>query len=242
MIRFISILIAVLLIGYIAFASFFFYEKKQDILCNEIQVIVKDSLDKHFVNEQDVLSLLKVAALNPINKPMSEVNTDKIETELLKNQMISQIEAYKTPSGKIKLEIKQKLPILRVIGTHGNFYIDNLGSVMPVSSRYVVHVPIATGHVEKEFAMTDLYKFALFLQKNDFWNSQIEQIYVHADHEVEITPRVGDHRIILGQLDNFEEKLNNLLLFYKQAVPKIGWDKYNTINLKYRDQIVCTKK
>lgn len=242
MIRTVSIIIATVLLCYIAFASYFFGGMKQDKVCQSIQIVVKDSLDKHFVTQSDLISLLKKAELSPIDKPIDEINTELIESELLKNEMIANVEVYKTPSGIIKLDVTQKVPILRVIGARGNFYIDNAGSSMPVSRRYAAHVPIASGYVEKEFAMSELYKFALFLQKNDFWNNQIDQIYVHPDQELELVPRVGNHRIYLGTIDGFEEKLDNLRLFYKQAIPKMGWDKYSVINLKYKNQIVCTKK
>jgi len=215
---------------------------RQDKVCQDLQVVVKDSLDKHFVSESDLVSILKKADLNPIKKPMDAINTDKIETELKKNEMIARVEAYKTPSGIIKLEVEQKIPILRVISSRGNFYVDNLGTTMPVSFRYVADVPLVSGYVEKELAITDLYKFALFLQENKFWNNQIEQIYVHPDNEVELIPRVGNHRIVLGSFDNFEEKLDNLRLFYDKVVPKTGWEKYSILNLKYKDQIVCTKR
>lgn len=215
---------------------------RQDYVCHDFQIVVKDSLDKHFVTEDDVVYQLRKAGLNPIDQPMNNINTDRIETELLKNEMIASVEAYKTPSGIIKLEVYQKMPILRVISVGGNYYVDNEGSTMPVSRRYAAHVPVASGYVEKELAMTDLYKFALFLQKNEFWSNQIEQIYVHSDNEIELIPRVGKLRIVLGTFQDFEEKLNNLQLFYEQAIPKVGWEKYSIINLKYKNQIVCTKK
>lgn len=215
---------------------------RQDYICHDLGIVVKDSLDKHFVTEEDVVYQLRKAGLNPIDRPMNDINTDRIESELLKNEMIASVEAYKTPSGMIKLEVCQKMPILRVISGGGNYYVDNEGSTMPVSRRYVAEVPVASGSVEKELAVTDLYKFALFLQKNEFWNNQIEQIYVHSDNEIELIPRVGKLRIILGTFHNFEEKLNNLQLFYEQAIPKVGWEKYSIINLKYKNQIVCTKK
>ena len=173
---------------------------------------------------------------------MKSINTELIEEELLKNEMISDIQAYKTPSGIIKLEVIQKMPILRILSANGNYYVDNQGTTMPISSRYVAHVPVVSGYVEKSFAVSDLYKFALFLQENEFWNDQIEQIYVHSDREVELVPRVGNHRIMLGTLDGLEEKLEHLKLFYEQAIPKMGWEKYSMINLKYKNQIVCTKK
>ncbi len=96
---------------------------------------------------------------------MADVNTDRIETELLKNEMIAQVEAYKTPSGIIKLEVMQKMPILRIMGVRGSYYVDNLGTTMPISRRYAAHVPIVSGYVEKELAVTDLYKFALFCKR-----------------------------------------------------------------------------
>ena len=242
MIRIVSIVVATLLFSYIVFASFYFKEMRHNPKCHNLEIVVKDSLDKHFVSESDIITILKQASLNPIKERINRVNTNKIEKELLKNQMIARVEAYKTPSGMIKLEVEQKIPILRVISPRGNYYVDNLGSTMPVSRRYVAHVPVVSGYVEKELAVTDLYKFALFLQENDFWNNQIEQIYVHPDNEVELIPRVGNHRIVLGSFADFEEKLDNLRLFYEKAIPKVGWEKYSIISLKYKDQIVCTKR
>ncbi|MDH6359201.1 cell division protein FtsQ [Parabacteroides sp. PF5-9] len=240
MIKVLSILSACVLICYLTFTFVFFKNTKVDNLCNGLEIIVKDSLDKHFVTENDLLAILKRANLNPIDQKMRTINTDKIEAELLKNEMIAGIEVFKTPSGKIKLEVTQKIPILRIISTKGNYYIDNLGRTMPTSLRYAAHVPVASGHIEKEYAVNELYKFALFLQKNEFWDNQIEQIYINSKNEVELIPKVGNHRILMGTLQDYEEKLDHLTLFYKQVIPKKGWDKYNTINLKYSGQIVCT--
>ena len=241
-VRVISIIVATLLFCYIVFVSYFFRESRGGKDCHDLEIVVLDSLDKHFVSENDLKFILQRAGLNPINKPIDEVNTDLIENELLKNEMIAEVEVYKTPSGLVKLEVEQKIPILRILGSKGNYYVDNLGTTMPVSHRYVAHVPVVSGFVEKELAIGELYKFALFLQENDFWNSQIEQIYVHPDNEIELIPRVGNHRIVLGTLADFEKKLENLKLFYEKAIPKVGWEKYSIINLRYKNQIVCTKK
>jgi cell division protein FtsQ len=240
-IRILSVIAAFLLLGYIVVMAVFFKDSRQDDTCNKLLIKIESWQDKRFVTEADVVSALKQAKLDPTGKRMSAVNTEKMEMELLKNGMIAKVNAYKTSSGVIRLDIRQKTPILRVMGARGDFYIDSNGGAMPVSRRYTVHVPIANGYIEKDLASTDLYKFALFLQENDFWNDQIEQIYVHPDREVELIPRVGDHRIILGTFDDFREKLDNLRLFYEQAIPKMGWEKYSSINLKFKNQVVCTK-
>ena len=225
-----------------AAVTFFFRDVKEDGLCEGLQIVLRDSLDKHFVTEGDVIYMLKTSKLFPVEQPMNEINTEKIEQELMTNEMISKIEAFKTPSKNIKLEIEQKMPILRVNSTSGNYYIDNIGSVMPLSRHYVAHVLVASGYINKEFAMNELYHFVQFLQDNEFWNNQIDQIYVDADQEVELIPLVGNHKILLGSFDDYQKKLDNLKLFYEQAIPKVGWEKYSLINLKYRNQIVCTKR
>jgi len=235
-------LAGILLSGYILLSSIFFHEWRTDGICNGLQVMVKDSLEKHFVTDADLLGLLNRAGLDPVGKSLSGINTDLIETELLKNDMIAEVQAYKTPSGKIKLEITQKIPVIRILSAKGSYYIDNRGGYMPLSTRYTAHVPVASGYIEREFAETQLYEFACFLEENEFWNDQIDQIYVRSADDVELIPRVGGHHVILGSFMDYREKLENLQLFYRQVIPKMGWDKYSVINLSFRDQIVCTKK
>ncbi|MDR1646279.1 MAG: cell division protein FtsQ [Tannerellaceae bacterium] len=240
-IRLLSVILAFLLLAYLA-GMVLFFNPRQDDLCKDLSITLQESKNTHFISKATLIAALKQAGLYPVGRRMNEINTDKIETELLRNEILERVDAYKTPSGILRIDVKQKTPIMRVIGPDNNFYIDSQGSLMPTSWRYAVHVPVASGYVRKELAITELYEFALFLQENEFWNNQIEQIYIHPNREVELTPRVGDHLILLGTFDNFREKLNNLQLFYDQAIPKIGWGKYSIINLKFKNQIVCTKK
>ncbi|MDR1343770.1 MAG: cell division protein FtsQ [Tannerellaceae bacterium] len=242
-IRVISVITATLLLAYIiTLAALFRNSHRDDVMCSNMIVTLQGEKNMRFVSEANITDALKQAGLNPAGKLMRTINTNKMERELLRNEMLDRVDVYKTPSGIIRVDVKQKIPILRIISAEGNFYVDIKGSLMPVSRRYTVRVPLASGYVRKEFATADLYEFALFLQGNEFWNNQIEQIYVHPDHDVELVPLVGNHRILLGTLDDFREKLDNLQLFYEQAIPKVGWGKYSIINLKFKNQIVCTKK
>jgi cell division protein FtsQ len=240
-VRILSALLALSLLVYIIIVAVRFKSSHQNIPCKEVTVTIKSENDKKFISANDIIAALKQARLYPVEQPMRTVNTDKIELELRRNGLISQVEAYKTASGTIKIKITEKKPILRIMTASEDYYIDSKGSIMPANIKYAVYAPIASGYIEKSLATADLYKFALFLQENEFWDSQIEQIYIHPDKQVELIPRVGDHRIMLGTFEDFKEKLSNLRLFYEQATPKIGWNKYRLINLKYKNQIVCTK-
>lgn len=120
-----------------------------------------------------------------------------------------------------------------------------------MSPNFTANVLVATGHILEGFngkvdtlftpMAKDLYKTALYAKKDTLWDAQFEQLFVSEKDDIEIIPRVGNQRIILGNANDLETKLGNLLLFYKQAMPKVGWHAYKTINLKYINQIVCEK-
>jgi cell division protein FtsQ len=77
------------------------------------------------------------------------------------------------------------------------------------------------------------------LDSSEFWKAQIEQIYIGND--VELVPLAGSHIIVLGNFQDIDEKMNKLLVFYQHGLNKVGWNIYETINLKYKNQIVCSK-
>ncbi|MDR2042307.1 MAG: cell division protein FtsQ [Tannerella sp.] len=240
--RILSVVLAVVLLGCLIFTLFIRESSEEQTVCRSLVVVIRDSVDRAFLREREVVALLKNARLHPVGRPVHRINTDSIEKVVAKNELVATVNAYKTASGKVKIEITQKAPILRVFDGKGSYYIDDLGRTMSANYRYATRLPVAGGKIQKSFATTELFKFALFLQKHTFWNHQVEQIYVHSEKEVELIPRIGNCRILLGSFENFEEKMERLQLFYEQAIPKTGWEKYETINLKYKNQIVCTKK
>jgi len=71
---------------------------------------------------------------------------------------------------------------------------------------------------------------------------QIEQIYVTKNREYEFVPKVGRHIIIFGGIENMNEKFKKLLVFYHQGINNAGWNTYKSINLKFENQVVCSKK
>jgi cell division protein FtsQ len=86
-----------------------------------------------------------------------------------------------------------------------------------------------------------IFRTADYIRKDSLWSAQIAQIYVDDKHEIELIPRVGNQRILLGNADSLDTKFKNLLAFYKQAVPQVGWVAYKTINIKYTNQVIGIK-
>jgi cell division protein FtsQ len=241
--KMILISLALSLLSYLFFAIFVLNFNAEAVVCKNLEVIVKDTSDRHFVEKKDIAILLRDAGLSPIGKKLTEIDTEAIEEKLKENKLIKNVECYKTSQGNIKVEISQKIPILRIFSATGSYYIDSEGGVMPLPATvFAAYVPVATGYINMEFATTKLYEFALFLRNNEFWDAQIEQIYVAPNRDIEMTPRIGSHQIILGKLEDYAENLEKLRVFYEKGLGKIGWNRYSVINLKFKDQVVCTKK
>jgi len=132
-----------------------------------------------------------------------------------------------------------------------DFYVDQHGLKIPLSVNFTARVLTANGYIDELFAnrvdtlhtvlAIELFKTADYIRKDTLWNAQIAQIYVNKDHEMELIPRVGNNRILLGDADSLDAKFHNLKIFYKKALPRVGWDTYSVINIKYANQVVGIK-
>jgi cell division protein FtsQ len=90
--------------------------------------------------------------------------------------------------------------------------------------------------------LRDVYHFVNYIKKDDFWSAQIDQVYIDGRNRVSLVPRAGSHVINLGTFENYEGKLRNLSAFYEKVLSEVGWDRYSSISLEYRDQVVCRRR
>jgi len=235
--------VAISLSAYLLYAYFYSKpDKKEELACKELRIDIIDTSDRHYLTRDNILASITKAKLSPVGKNLSAVSTAAIENKLEENRLIKKAECYKTIDGTVRIKIYQREPILRVFSMKESYYVDSEGDIMPVPDNFAAYVPVASGYIGKEYATKQLYGFALFLRQDKFWNSQIKQIYVAQNGDVELTPAVGDFRIILGKIENYKENLEKLRLFYDKGLSKVGWNKYSVINLKFENQVVCTKR
>ena len=238
---FLSILLLAV-IAYLIVAVAAFSKKPQGLLCNDIELVSVDTTETGFITKREILNLLNTSKTNPIGKDLDSINTMKMEQVIAKHPAVKRVDCYKTPSGMIGVDIAQRIPVLRIMSANGDdYFVDEEGSIIP-AQRNIAHLAVVTGRVNKEFVSKELYKFGVFLQKNEFWRSQIEQINILSGNNIEFVPRVGDHLVYMGSLNGYERKLERLQKFYLKVLSEIGWNKYSTINIEFNNQIVCTKK
>jgi cell division protein FtsQ len=214
-------------------------------VCVEVILNIEENPKSNFISKSDITSLLVKRKLYPKGKKMTEINTRLIETYLKQNKFIESVDCYKSASNKFCITIKQRTPSVYVVpNNNSGFFVDRNGVVIP-NTIYKTNLVIATGDIDQTYATKELLPFANLIQDNDFWDNQIEQIHVTRNAEnkrvIELVPRVGNHIVHMGSVSNYEKKLKRLKTFYDKAIGTVGWNKYETINIQYDNQIICTK-
>ena len=227
----------------------------------ELKVVVRGSEGNHFIDESGVRRVIVESGLPVLGAPAREVDLAGVERMLEAIPCVANAEVYHDLAGKLHVKVRQREPVLRVINANGtSFYIDAEGWTMPLSDTYTARVPVASGWLQEPgaaFAVVnvnaddsvmqagrsdELYRLALFLRADPLWSSLIDQVIVAADGQMELVPTVGRQRILIGDGQALEQRFAKLKLFYQQGIPKSDWRRYARIDLRFNDQIVCTKR
>lgn len=225
--------------------------KKANTVCKDVKVIIPGN--QTFIERSEIDNILHNASGPLVGRVLSKINIHRLEEALQVNPFIEFVRVSADMNGVIQVQIRQREPLLRVFNmANQDFYIDRNGLKMPISQVFTAKVLVANGNIFENFSGTvdtlktalarDLFNTALFIERDALWRDQIEQLFVNNKSEIELVPRIGNHKIILGSADSLQTKFTNLLMFYKMVMPETGWDAYKTINIKYTNQVVCVKK
>jgi cell division protein FtsQ len=178
---------------------------------------------------------------------MSLLNIGKMDAAIAKNPWVANAQVYIDNNRLLHVNVVQRVPVARIFEENGrSYYIDGTMSIMPVSDQYTYYTTIVTGvprlsnDSTGKSLMSQVAYVVKRIEQDTFWSAQVSQIIMSADRTFEIVPVLGSQRILLGDTTRFNEKLDNLFAFYKKIMNRIGWDRYQTIDLRYKDQIVAS--
>jgi cell division protein FtsQ len=169
-----------------------------------------------------------------------QLDLDILEKRLRANEMIQDAEVYLSVNGTLGAKIKQRTPIAR-IATKNSYYIDSEGKAMPLSTVSAARVPFVEGKVDKK-ELHDVYVLATYIAQDDFLKKNVIAIVQNENKTFNLKLRTNDFIVQFGSVENMEKKVNNLKAFYKKATKDQTLDNYAKVDLKFTNQVVCTKK
>ena len=213
----------------------------------ENNIIFDISSENRFLNSEEIFDLT-----NDIINDSSIIDLNFLEEKIKSNKFIKDIEIYNNLNNVVNININQFKPYARLINNIGDdYYIDKNGEIFPVSNKYSERVLLIFfknyKNIDKEKNINffqngnEIFKLINYINRNDFYKKQISQINVLKDGEIIMIPQITKQKIYFGNTDNMEIKFKKLELFYKNILPTKGWNYYESVNLKFKNQIVCNK-
>lgn len=180
--------------------------------------------------------------------PIDMVDMRSIEQFLATSPYVKEASVFLGANKILTLSIRQRMPVMRIVDNHGShWYVDADTVRMPVSRNFTARVPLVNGDFPatndvKTWPISSLFDIALMLQDNEFMGSLIDQIYFESKEKIWLVPRLGPSKILIGNTNNLEDKVERLRKFYKQALPSTGWDTYAYVDTRFAGQIVAKRR
>lgn len=246
----------ILFSGVITLLGFMHLEQNEKT-CWKMNVKVDRDLGFYFIDEETIREKVLDLGDPIVNSTLKEIDISKIQKTISKIASVKDAKVYTTLDGQLHIEVSQRTPIVRIINRDGSaFYLDKDFTIMPLSKTYTAKVPVFIGELnisptclqndsddlKSKEQLEDIYQIVNTVAASEFWSAQCEHFHVSSNGDYEIVPRVGSHKIILGDTNRLNRKFKKLEAFYKKTVNKVDLNRYTAINLKYKDQVVCTER
>ena len=237
-----SLLVVIFMIALIAASR-----SQGNRLSDGIRVNILNENEHEFIKSKDVELMLARSADNYKDVTIEKLDINKLEKMVEANPWVVNAEVYVDNTRKIQVQVMQRVPVARIFSQDGSsWYMDSTLKMLPVSALYAYPAPVFTNvpvFNNDSFGKTFKAKIAFLssvITADSFWNAQITQIEAQPDQTFILTPMLGNQKIIFGDTTDARLKLENLLAFYKNVSKKIGWDKYQVLDVRYKGQVVAS--
>ena len=227
------------------------WKAKSEKQLTDIQVeLVGESSQALFMDEISIRVILNEQGVQ-VGMPIEKINLTQLEKFIEKTEWVKNAEFFINNKLVLEVKIEQRIPIARIFTASGSsFYIDNEGSRLPLKQLMVLNLPVFTGFPTDQpklskpdsVLLKDVLFFAKTIQKDSFFMAQVAQVNIEPNGTFQMVPTLGDHLVLLGSVDQLEDKLNRLFTFYKKVWLGSGINAYQYIDCRFNHQVVALKK
>lgn len=228
-------------------------------LCKGIEVEVKMSGNDVILTEAEILAMATSTSEPLKGRRISSINLKSIESRIKRNPWVADAAVFPTLSGKLCIKAEPREADIRIFNRWGEqFYIDKKGIMYPTRPGFPAQVLVASGNINTRYVkggnvneqpdsikrrsiLPSVMYLNRYITDDKFLSAIIGQIYVAESGDIELIPVTSNHIIIIGDTSHLERKFGKLVIFYDKILKTRGWDRYKTVNLKFENQIVCSK-
>lgn len=235
-------LILIALLAYVGFVTAMAREQAAKQVCRGVDIVVLGESDNDSITRHGVADELNRCPHKFIGKPLPKVPLGKIEAYLTRFSNFEDVECALTSQGRLRVQVTPIVPEMRIFEDSVSYYINKAGKRIEANAEFFADVPIATGRFSKTFSPVELLPVARYIAADSTLSHLVAMISASDARNIIIVPRIRGHVVNIGDASRLREKFDALMLAYRKIMPYKGWDTYDTISVKYRGQIVATRR
>lgn len=227
-----------------------FTERRQgDVSVKDITIKIDNIHANHFLDESDIMDMMQLKSENLIGAGIDRVSLKGIENNIKRQPYIKKADLYSDLKGNLVVRAELRRPMARIVRNDGvDGYIAEDGTIMPVSEKFTSRVVLISGsyvsqmlqqsNMNEKEETKKILELIHRIREHEFWRAQIAQVDIDSKSRVTFFPQVGDEKIEFGKPEDLDVKFKKLMIFYKEILPRTGWNKYDRVNLEYEGQII----
>lgn len=215
-----------------------YLSKPAEAECHGITYIFEDRAERMYLSENELTVMLQAENIYPVGKNVNQVSLHRIERTVGRHPMVRTAECYMTARHEVRVRLTQRIPVLRVQTAVESFLIDSDRKVMQARSSVRDELITARGMIGVQLASGKLADFALWMTENEYWQDRIDYIYVQSVQMIYLYLKQRDERIVMGNLKDFEKKMNKLRLFLLNSGEATKDKHYQELDLRYKGQVI----
>jgi len=248
------VVICALFSGYFYHVGRYASAKEAEMRCDTVQILFKGDPARKFITEDELRDVVRPFV---IGKTLNGIDTESLEEMVSETGVICHAEVYPIKPTSLVMEVEQRNPIVRICTDAFDCYADSCGYLLPLIDGITLDLPVLSGKAPlvardgirgfpasgREWLMHTL-SLTETIRLNSYWSEEIEQIWVNDNADFVLFARSIPESFIFGQIgdrSDIQAKLNKMAGYYRTIRPKAIEKNvhYNTVNLKYNDQIIC---
>lgn len=235
-------ILLILLAGYVACMAVWANREADRHACRGISISITGEGISDSITQRGVLDMLRRYPEKIVGMPVNRVNTLGVERYIMSLNNFEDVRCYITTQGYLEIKIQPMVPEIRVFDGNRSYYVNKDGKHISSNAEFYADVPVVSGRFSRSFTPREVLPVVRFVQRDSLLRQLVTMVVANDRDNILLIPRLTGHVINLGDTSRLKEKRRAILTAYRNILPYKGWNTYDTISVKFRGQIVASRR
>ena len=228
----------------------FVEKKKENRVITGVDISIENNGECCFLTESNIEAIVTHNGRYPLDSELVDnMDMKSIENRLKKDKFVESAQVFRDLKGNLNISVRQNVATARLLLKDTSFYLGSRGNLLPQSNRYTARVTLVSGKgikhyinldsLEAEEVDTTFNRMIQYIYQDEFLSKQIAQIDIEKNGDIKLYMQMSKQTVEFGKPESYKDKFERLKIFYGKLLPSEGYNTYEKVSVKFKDQIVC---